>query len=294
MSSNTPVLSSNLNPPERWAKWVSRLLVFLGIPLLLVGMGYLVGLHRGEQVAGRHPGATATATTGAPSGTAAESAFAARFATAYLTYNQSNPQQYRARLQPYLAQGIDPGTLWDGQGTQQVLEALPASTSSLGGGVDRVTVAVLLQGGSWLYLGVPVHADSGRFVVVAAPALLPAPGQASWTQASPASEDAQLSAQLQGDLSAFFTAYAAGQQAQLGYYTTPNSNVGGLGGAVTLVRLDQLVVAQGGGAQRTATAEVTWQPQGEPGTSLQESYRLTLEQQGGKWLVSRVAPAGGS
>lgn len=290
MSSNSTLLRAN--PPERWAKWLSRLLVFLGIPLLLVGTGYLVGLHRGEQVvAGPHPGAT---TAPASTGTAAEEAFAARFATAYLTYSQSNPEQYRSRLQPYLAQGVDAATLWDGQGTQQVAEALPASTAPLGGGVDRVTVAVLIQSGPWLYLGVPVHADgSGAFVVVAAPALLPAPGQASWAPASHATQDSQLSAQLQGNLGAFFTAYAAGQQAQLSYYTTPGSSVGGLGGAVTFVRLDQLVVEQGG-ARRTATAEVTWQPQGEPGTSLQESYRLTLVQQGGKWLVSSLAPAGGS
>lgn len=292
MSSNSTLLPGNLNPTERWAKWASRLLVFLGIPLLLVGMGYLVGLHRGEQLGGRHPGA-ATATA-APAGTAAESAFAARFATAYLTYSQANPEQYRVRLQPYLAQGLDAGTLWDGQGSQQVAEALPASTASLGGGVDRVTVAVLLQSGSWLYLGVPVHANGGRFVVVAAPALLPAPGQAAWSQSSPAAEDPQLSAQLQGDLSAFFTAYAAGQQAQLGYYTAPGSNLGSLGGAVSFVRLNQLVVDQGGATRRTATAEVTWQPQGEPGTSLQESYQLSLVQQGGKWLVSNLAPAGGS
>lgn len=291
MSSNTTLLPGNLNPPERWAKWASRLLVFLGIPLLLVGMGYLVGLHRGEQLAGRQPGAPAAS---APSGSAAESAFAARFATAYLTYNESNPAQYRSRLQPYLAQGIDLGSLWDGQGTQQVTEALPASTARLGGGVDRVTVAVLLQNGSWLYLGVPVHASGGRFVVVAEPALLPAPGQASWTHSAPANQDAQLSAQLQGSLTAFFTAYAAGQQAQLGYYTTPGSDVGDLGGAVTLVHLDQLVVDRGGSTQREATAQVTWQPQGEQGTSLQESYRLTLVQQGGKWLVSSLTPAGGS
>ena len=292
MASNSTLLPGNLNPPERWAKWASRLIVFLGIPLLLVGMGYLVGLHRGEQVAGRQPAASTTRQ--GPAGTAAEGAFAARFATAYLTYSQSAPEQYRSQVQPYLAQGLDAGTWWDSRGTQQVLEALPASTSSLGGGVDRVTVAVLIQTGSWLYLGVPIHADSGRFVVVGPPALLPAPAPAPWSQSSPPTEDAQLSAQLQGDLSAFFTAYAAGQQAQLGYYTTPGSNLGNLGGAVTLVRLNQLVVDQGGGAQRTATAEVTWQPQGQPGTSLQESYRLTLVQQGGKWLVSSLAPAGGS
>ncbi len=291
MSSNSTLLRGNLNPPERWAKWASRLLVFLGIPLVLVGMGYLVGLHRGEQIAGR--GAGATTTTAAPAGTAAEGAFAARFATAYLTYTESNSAQYLSQVQPYLAPGVDARSLWNGEGTQQVAEALPASTARLGGGVDRVTVAVLTQGGSWLYLGVPVHADSGRFVVVAAPALLPAPAQASWSPPTPAGSDSQLSAQLQGDLAAFFTAYAAGQQAQLGYYTTPGSSVGSLGGAVTFVRLDQLLVEQGG-AQRTATAEVTWQPQGEPGASLQESYRLTLAQQGGKWLVSSLAPAGGS
>lgn len=291
MASNSTVHTGNLNPPERWAKWLSRLLVFLGIPLLLVGMGYLVGLHRGEQVAVRQPGATAApARTGNP----AEEAFAASFATAYLSYSQSNPQQYRSRLQPYLAQGVDAGSLWDSQGTQQVTEALPASTARLGAGVDRVTVAVLIQNGSWLYLGVPVHADGkGGFVVVAPPALLPGPGQASWTPSNPTSQDPQLSAQLQGNLTAFFTAYAAGQQAQLGYYTTPGSTVGSLGGAVTFVRLDQLTVEQGG-AQRTAIAQVTWQPSGQPGASLQESYRLTLVQQGGKWLVSSLAPAGGS
>ncbi|MBO0708968.1 MAG: conjugal transfer protein, partial [Candidatus Dormibacteraeota bacterium] len=235
----------------------------------------------------------AGAATPAPATKGAEEAFAVRFATAYLTYDQAHPGQYRARLQPYLAPSLDPGALWDGQGTQQVLEALPVSTASVGNGVDRVKVAVLVEGGTWLYLGVPVHADRDAFVVVAAPALLPAPGSASWSSSNPPNQDPQLSTQLQGDLTAFFTAYGAGQQAQLGYYTTPGANLGGLGGEVDFVRLDQLVVDQGG-AQRTATAEVTWQPSGQPGTSLQESYQLTLVQQGGKWLVSNVAPAGGS
>ena len=289
MSSKSTLLPRHVSPPEQWAKWASRLVVFCGIPLLLVGMGYLVGLHRGEQVATQDRGGSGTS---APEVSAAEQAFAARFATAYLTYDQSKPDQYGVRLQPYLAQNLDPGTFWDGQGTQQVLEALPASTAHLATGVDRVTVAVLIEGGSWLYLGVPVHADGGTFVVVAAPALLPVPARASWSPSTTATQDTQLSTQLQGDVSAFFTAYAAGQQSQLGYYTTPGSAVGNLGGAVAFVHLDQLVVDQGG-AQRTATAEVTWQPQGEPGTSLQESYQLTLVQQGGKWLVSSLAPAGG-
>ncbi len=275
--------------PEPWAKWVFRALVLFGIPLLLVGMGYLVGLHRADESTSRPP----TGSNGAaPANAGAEEAFAARFSTAYLTYDQSNPGQYRSRLQPYLAQNLDPGTLWNGQGTQQVLETLPASTAPSGGGVDKVTVAVLIQGGTWVYLGVPVHEDGNSFVVVAAPALLPAPAQASWSPPTLSNEDPQLSTQLQGDLSAFFAVYAADQQAQLGYYTTPGSNLGSLAAAVTFVGLDQLVVEQGGD-QRTATAEVTWQPQGEPGTSLEESYQLTLVQQGGKWLVSSLAPLGG-
>jgi hypothetical protein len=276
-----------LSPPERWAKWLSRVLVFGGIPLLLIGMGYLIGLHHGELVAIQR----ATAMPASVNGTG-EEAFAARFATAYLTYDQANPQQYRAGLQPYLAQNLDPGILWNGQGAQRVAEALPASLISLGNGVDRVTVAVQLGGGSWLYLGVPVHEDGNSFVVVASPALLPAPGQASWSPSPLYNEDPQLSNQLQGDLSAFFAAYAASDWSQLGYYTTPGSRIGGLGRAVALVGLDQLVVDQGG-EQRMATAEVTWQPENEPGTSLQETYELTLVQQGGKWLVSRLGPAGG-
>lgn len=53
------VRTSWLGPRERWPRLAARLLVFLGIPVLLVGTGYLLGVHRGRQLATERGGATA-------------------------------------------------------------------------------------------------------------------------------------------------------------------------------------------------------------------------------------------
>lgn len=269
--------------PLRW-------LVIVSLPLaVLVGVAYAASwlTTQHEIVVNERATAPQVQSANGP-----EEAFAARFATAYLSYQSGQTQQYRSALQPYLASNVDPGQLWDGNGTSTVQEALPVSVKALSTNVDRVTVAVLLSGQppQWEYLGIPVHQDQSGFVVVDPPSLLPAPGQAQWQAPTSSMDDPALSASLKGNMAAFFTAYADSDWAQLGYYTSPGASIGGLAGAVKFVQLDQLQVDAGAGDQRTATATVTWQA---GNAHLQQQYRLTLNDQTGKWLVSNLTPAGG-
>ncbi len=158
-----------------------------------------------------------------------------------------------------------------------------------------MTVAVLMEGGRWRYLAVTVVADQGGLVVAGEPALVPAPGRASWQNGSAAAddEDATLSDQLRPSLAAFFTAYARSDQGALAYYAAPGARLSGLGGTVQLGELRGLVVAQGLADRRTALASVRWRDPGS-GAGLEQRYRLALVRLNGKWLVGDVAPEGES
>ena len=288
----TSLSSAQLGPPERWVRLVARVLVFLGVPALLVLVGVATGIRLGEHKAAEIPVKTARASS--PTDTA-ESTFAARFAVSYLSYHTGEQEQWQQSIAPYVAGGVDPSNWWNGEGTQSVTEVLPVSSHPLGSGADQVTVAVLLQGGPWVYLGVPVHAQKGAYAVVGEPALVPAPAASTWDppQNQQAQTDAQLSAQLKDDVAAFFTAYASGNGTQLSYLTSPEAGIRGLDATVTLAGVSSLFVYQGGATHRSALAVVKWQPRGGSGAVWEQSYRLTLVNASGKWLVATVAPAPG-
>ncbi len=274
---------SVLGPPERWAKWLGRLMIFAGIPLLLV----LVGVGIGTRIQPQRP-APPPARSGATVNQAEET-FATEFATAYLTHQDGALNSWEAQISPYLATGVDPSTWWNGQGSEQVSEILPVSLSGLAPGTDQVTVAALI-GGTWSYLGVPVHAAGGSYVVTGPPAIVPVPPVAGWSPPAAGPVDSALSAQLQGNVSAFFAAYAAGNGTQLSYYTAPGVSIRGLDGAVSLGQLVQLQVSQGGSSRRTATATVAWNAK-DSSASYQQTYQLSLAYVGEKWLVASVRPA---
>src|SRR2546425_520829 len=81
----------------------------------------------------------------------AAEAFAVRFTMAYLSFDPSRADGRRQALQPYVADGSDPGMGWDGSGRQTVAAALPSEVTVRDARRSLVTVAALVDGGRWLY-----------------------------------------------------------------------------------------------------------------------------------------------
>ena len=267
-------------PREKWGRWFWRgLVAMLALPIFLAGLASIANaVIRGGRVAAPV----------SPLSDQGAQAFALRFAADYLTYDESQPDQYRQRLKPYLADGLDGMAGWDGKGKQQASLVLPVGSAVQPGGLRLVTVAAEVTGSRWLYLAVPVAGQSGSYLVTAIPALVPAPSRASW---SPPNEgrltDPEMSRQREADVAAFFKAYAASSP-DLGYFEAPGVSYPGLSGAVALVGLQGLVVYQGG-ESREAEASVRWKD--VSGATYRQLYRLRLQQSGGKWLVASLAPA---
>lgn len=239
-------------------------------------------------------GSVAPRTQPAPSASApqvdqAAEAFATRFATAYLTYDSAGPDDYRNAVSPYLADGLSPNVLWNGQGHESVSMALPVAYLPKG---PVVIVAVQIDGHRWQYVAVPLIHDGNTYAVAAKPALVPPPARDRRPQRpSYPEEDAALEQQLQANLSAFFQAYSGGGQTQLSYFTAPGANLTGLQG-IRFDSLQGLRVFAGDQRQRMALADVRWKDSASGG-SLTQTYALTLDQINGKWLVASIAPAEG-
>lgn len=272
-------------PREAWRKALTRALLFGGVPLFLL----LFGLDAGIRLQPAHkPAGSTSQSQQAPDADQGAEAYAARFATDYLTFDPAQPVQYEQRVRGYLADGVAP-SLWNGKGRQTALEALPAGTERHDQ-VTEVTVAVLVDSGRWLYLGVPVAHASGGYSVAGEPAFLPPPSHTSWAPSEPAADqDVSLTQQLQSSTSAFFQAYGSSDNSQLSFDAAPGANLTGLHGAVDLLRLESLTVYQGPPTQRTARAVVQWQD--SSGAGYRQAYTLQLQQVAGKWLIASLAPA---
>jgi hypothetical protein len=277
--------------PERFVflrvrRAVGNGLFWIGIPAILALLIFIAGDELGQHKVAPTPHPAAAA----PQQNGALEVFAARFVVAYLTTQNGQQAAWQQSLAPYVPSQVNLSNWWNGTGTNSVIEAIPVETSRAGA-ITHVTVAAETSHG-WIYLSVPVFQDANGYAVVNAPAVVPATGEAStWSPGQPPSVDGQLSSQLTSDLSNFFTAYAQSNWAQLGYYLAPGTTVGGLNNSVAFQSLQLSVLT--GGSTRTAIAAVTWQPHGESGGTVQQSYRLQLVQQGGKWLVSSLSPDGG-
>jgi Conjugative transposon protein TcpC len=272
---------------EVWLRYGLRALLVLALlAVLALGLRDIVRPFLGGAAQRGQGVATATFPQ------AAAQTFAARFALAYLTFDGGHPDQRRQALDQYLAAGVSSSAGWDGQGRQTAILALPSDVAVSDGAHAVVTVAVLVDGGRWVYLAVPVEADGAALAVAASPALVPAPARAD--AAAPADvvdQDPTLSAQLRPYLTAFLRAYAQSGQDELAYYAAPGVAFAGLGGQVTLAGIDSLAVQQASGGERSAVASVRWS---DPvsGGGLTQDYRLRLVEASGKWLVEEVSPAG--
>lgn len=276
-------------PRRRVLLWMFRTLVVLVLlALLLLGVRDII---RGV-IAGPVPQTRTQTGTNGPSFPAdAASAYAARFAVAYETFDSGNPQAHMNAISPYVPDGVDPMLGWDGQGSQKATQAIPAGVQVQSAQRATVTVAVLVDGGRWIYLAVPVAVSSGQFVVPGQPALLAPPSRATIPTPSNDPGDPALAQQLQQPMSAFFKAYAASSPSDLTYYAVPGATFEGLKGTVQFDSLADLHVYAGSGDSRQAVARVKWFDP-KSGAHVTQSYRLGLKLVNGQWHVSSVTPAG--
>lgn len=182
---------------------------------------------------------------------------------------------------------------WDGKGAEShALAEIPVS-SRQHGAVTVVTVAVQLGDARWMTLAVPIATadEGGGMAVSALPALVAGPHHAEWVpQQDTRPIDAAATEAARPSVTAFFTAYASGDQARLAGYVAPGSVIQGLGGQVSLGSLVMIRVNKSTGDVRQASATVAWHDQ-QSGATFEQGYRLALTQQNGKWLVASIAPA---
>jgi hypothetical protein len=271
--------------------WLFRaLVVVVLLLLLLLGLKQAVtGLLAPNPIVIGKPTPLPSKTGVAAFPTDEADALAMRFALAYETYDSRNPQSRQSALAPYLPSGADLTMGWNGQGQQTAELAVPTTVHVESSTQALVTVAVLTDGGQWIYIGVPVYAQGAEVVVTGTPALVPAPAKASYQAPTPGPGDGQLANQLQPNLSAFFTAYAASSQTDLSYYATPGVTFQGLQGQVQFKSLE-IIHVDAQGTTRHAIVRVTWGYQN--GAAMTQSYDLTLQLLNGQWHVGALAPAG--
>jgi hypothetical protein len=214
-------------------------------------------------------------------------AVATRYAMAYLTWDENNPQARPAQLSLDLASGLDSSAGWNGRGKQTADVAYPGEVKADSNGVTavvdvRVRVYTFTKRGkdwasgpiAWQRISVPVARTAARVVVSGPPTFVPderAPLPSNMPDAG--KTDAELTDVTEKDAEAFFSAYAE-SDTKVSAVTAPGATIRSLNGAVQFGRLKDWQVYAGNDDERRATAAVTWE--GVGGTELDQTYTLTL------------------
>ncbi|MEU4932034.1 conjugal transfer protein [Streptomyces yokosukanensis] len=218
-------------------------------------------------------------------------AVAARFARAYLGWDESNPDERVQLLASVLAADSDTTMGWDGHGRQDVLAVQPDAVTTGTDHQARVRVDVLIQPGAaatgdkgkktaatsaparWVGLDVPVVETSGRVIVTGPPGLVGIPKSGPKAPDLPTTKtDPDLSTQTQDTVQKFFQAYATGGTDAV---TAPGASVPDLPNGITFKSLVawSADTDTGSGDDRTGTARVSWSL---GGASIEQVYRVTL------------------
>jgi len=211
-------------------------------------------------------------------------AVAARFARAYLGWNEDKPDERAQLLESVLAANSDTTMGWDGHGRQDVLDVQPGAVTIGKDHQARVRVDVLIQPGAaandkkaspaparWVGLDVPVVETSGRVVVTGPPGLVGIPTSGPKAPNLPTTQtDPDLSAQTENTVEKFFQAYAAGDTDTV---TAPGASVPALPAGIAFKSLVSWSADSGSGDDRTGTARVSWSL---GGASIEQVYRVTL------------------
>lgn len=224
----------------------------------------------------------------------AAAGYAVRFASAYLSWDESKPSARAQALDAFFPGNGDSGMLgWDGKGIQRVLgQPVSAGVRASDAHHGLVNVAADLDPGGWTCMQVAVYAGGGgtSFAISSYTAFVSCPRAA--TPSMPAEtrdSDDPLTNRLRPTVTSFLKSYAA-SDAGLAQLTTPESAIVGLGGEVQfgqLVKLFVPAVKHGADAtRRDVTVQVQWLT--TSGGRLTQEYRLAIEEIGDRWFVSRV------
>jgi len=214
-------------------------------------------------------------------------AIGTRYAMAYLTWDEQNPDARPAQVGLDLAAGLDSRAGWNGRGKQVAVTAYPGEVKvDPGGVVAKVDVRVRVQQyylkgrvltpGQfvWQRVSVPVARTASRVVASGPPTFVP-DSRAALPDNMPEAgvPDDDLTAATRKDAVAFFSAYAESDD-KVSAVASPGSSIRSLNGAVKFGELKDWQIFTGNDDERRATAAVTWKGVGD--TTLDQTYTLTL------------------
>lgn len=281
----------------RWAVWVLRALVWA--VLIIIGVRGVIAIVLNQKTpsppaasTSGKSGTTAAGTAGSfPSGLAG--GYAMQFASVYLNFSQSSASKRAQELAAFLPNGADPQLGWNGAGSLK-LQSEQVASINVGDAQHAVVTLLARVNGQMMELGVPIYASGSGMVVNGQPAWLAAPTRLS-PPPGPAAANPDTAAQnaLQGQLPAFFQAYASGAPATLTRFLVHGVTITGLGGAVTYSSIASLYVPPGGDT-RQITVSVVWQipgPQGASPAQLPMTYDMTVVNQNSNWYVKSIRAA---
>jgi hypothetical protein len=279
----------------RWLVWTFRVVVWA--VLLIIGYRGVMAIVLNETPPSHTPPAPAASTPGFPAQEA--SAYALQFGQVYLNASPGTAGQRQSELAPFLPPGAaDPQLGWNGGGSLS-LQSEQVAGVQVQDTKHAVVTLLARVNGKMMELGVPVYAAAGGLGISGEPAWLPAPKPAVAPAAPSVNTDSTAESELMGQLPAFFTAYASGDQSTLGRFLAPGTSVTGLGGSVMFSSVAG-VTAPVGGTVRHIVATVVWEIPGaaakgtRPGNTtanLEMTYALTIVRQHGTWYVQSIAPS---
>lgn len=277
----------------RWWVWVGRALLWMLIIVIVVN-GVWAPFERFTEDRGATPAATAPPAGRFP--VAAASAFALQFGDVYLNYDEQSAADRERRLQAFLPEGTVGQFGWNRVGSLRV-ESTQVAGVEVRDEHNAVVTLLARTEDRWLSLAVPVYADdNGALVISGRPALLPPPPRAALPPGGVGERDTALENELRTALfGSFFPAYAASDTGALSRFTD-GASITGLGGAVTFVRLGEVVAPRGAADRRTVTVKVTWRlaprEAGAPAAELEQTYEFAVVKKGGTWYVRDIRGAG--
>jgi hypothetical protein len=218
-------------------------------------------------------------------------AYVLQFGQAYLNFDPGNSQQRQQALAAFLPASLasaQPQMGWNQLGTMQ-LQSESVAGIDVRDAQSAVVNVLATVNGRLMEFGVPVYAANGGMAISGLPSLLPVPQPAQPPQSQQPQGDPVATNQMQPQLSAFFTAYAASDTTTMNRYVLPGVSLTGLGGTVKFVNIPQggLYVPPGG-ATREITVTVNWQLTGQAGAFGTTYDMSVVDQQSGKWYVREI------
>jgi hypothetical protein len=215
----------------------------------------------------------------------ASSAFAVRFARAYLTDPSASA------IAPFLAEGVRVGTGVPPQTESAfVAQAEVSDAQELGDGRAVLTVACDLRDARTLHLAVPiVRSEAGEVAALGAPSIVAAPGgPGADSNERPQAIAGSDAAAIQGLVSKFISEYvSAGDQGALSYLLAPGAAVLPLGGAVQLQGISGVSQLGSGEGPRRSVLAAARISDPASGAIYPVVYRLELVRDG-RWYVDAV------